>query len=260
MSRIARLIIWMSCCLLFCSGLNSCAIQSFIYPGADKEMPDAAHGKAEHAVTILTPEGTRLRGWFFNRGEGTPLVVCYGGNAMNVGYFTQMAAADTSRSYLLMNYRGYGDSAGEPSEALLVQDARYCLNIARNTLGTPASVSLVGFSLGSGVAVQVAAAEQVDSLVLVCPFDSMTEVACNFVPLLPRLLPLDSWESASYAPQIRCKVSIMRAKYDNIVPASSTDALIKAFDAARPSIFTFEADHNTIFNAEGFKETLMHRL
>lgn len=260
MSRIARLIIWMSCCLLFCSGLNSCAIQTFIYPGADQEMPDAAYGNKDYSIGIEAQDGTILRGWFFNRGEGTPLVVCYGGNAMNVGYFTQMASADTSRSYLLMNYRGYGDSAGEPSEQLLVQDARHCLNIARKLLVEPASVSLVGFSLGSGVAVQVAAAEQVDSLVLVCPFDSMTEVACNFVPLLPRLLPLDSWESASYAPQIRCKVSIMRAKYDNIVPASSTDALIKAFDAARPSIFTFEADHNTIFNAEGFKETLMHRL
>ena len=260
MSRIARLIIWMSCCLLFCSGLNSCAIQTFIYPGADQEMPDAAYGNNDYSIGIEAQDGTILRGWFFNRGEGTPLVVCYGGNAMNVGYFTQMASADTSRSYLLMNYRGYGDSAGEPSEQLLVQDARHCLNIARKLLVEPASVSLVGFSLGSGVAVQVAAAEQVDSLVLVCPFDSMTEVACNFVPLLPRLLPLDSWESASYAPQIRCKVSIMRAKYDNIVPASSTDALIKAFDAARPSIFTFEADHNTIFNAEGFKQTLMHRL
>ena len=260
MSRIARLIIWMSCCLLFCSGLNSCAIQTFIYPGADQEMPDAAYGNKDYSIGIEAQDGTILRGWFFNRGEGTPLVVCYGGNAMNVGYFTQMASADTSRSYLLMNYRGYGDSAGEPSEQLLVQDARHCLNIARKLLVEPASVSLVGFSLGSGVAVQVAAAEQVDSLVLVCPFDSMTEVACNFVPLLPRLLPLDSWESASYAPQIRCKVSIMRAKYDNIVPASSTDALIKAFDAARPSIFTFEADHNTIFNAEGFKQTLMHRL
>lgn len=224
------------------------------------EMPDSNYGSEQQHVSLKAEDGTALRGWFFNRGAHTPLVVLYTGNAMNVGALNDLAEADTARSYLLMNYRGYGDSAGEPSEALLVQDARYCLNIARNTLGTPASVSLVGFSLGSGVAVQVAAAEQVDSLVLVCPFDSMTEVACNFVPFVPRLLPLDSWESAAYAPQIRCKVSILRAKYDDIVPPSSTDALIKAFDAARPSIFTFEADHNSIFNAEGFKETLMHRL
>lgn len=244
----------------FGCGMASCGIQTLIYPGVDMEMPDAAYGKTEHAVSITTDDGTCLRGWFFNRGAGTPLVVCYGGNAMNAGYFAQLAAADPTRSYLMMNYRGYGGSEGEPSEELLVKDARFCLAVARRALGTPASVSLIGFSLGSGVATQVAAAEKVDSLVLVCPFDSITSVACNIVPLLPRLLPLDTWDSAAFAPHINCRVSVLRAKYDTIVPADSTDALIRAFKQVPTTVHTFDADHNNIFNVDGFKEILMQQL
>lgn len=245
---------------LFTCSLASCGVQTLIYPGVDMEMPDAAYGKSEHSITIFAPDGTLLSGWFFNRGEGTPLVVCYGGNAMNAGFFTQMAAADPTRSYLMMNYRGYGGSEGEPSEEQLVSDARYCLSIARNSLGTPASVSLVGFSLGSGVATQVAAAEKVDSLVLICPFDSITSVACNFVPLLPRLLPLDTWKSADFAPLITCRVSVLRAAYDTIVPPESTDALLRSFDKVTPSVYSFNADHNNIFNVDGFTEILKQQL
>ena len=220
------------------------------------EMPDCNYGSEQQHVSLKAEDGTALRGWFFNRGANTPLVVLYTGNAMNVGALNDLAEADTARSYLLMNYRGYGDSEGTPSEALLVQDARRCLSGARKKLGTPASVTLVGFSLGSGVATQVAAAEQVDALVLICPFDSITTVACNMVPFIPRLLPLDSWNSAHFAPHITCPVSILRAQYDSIVPPSSTDALMRAFKAVEPKVFSFECDHNDIFGMEGFTTTL----
>lgn len=238
-------------------GLTACGVQALVYPGASIPMPDAEYGHEAQRVTIAAADGVPLRGWFFNRGAGSPLVAMYGGNAMSVGSFADIAAADTTRSYLLINYRGYGSSEGEPSEQALVADARHCLRYARLKLGgAPASVTLVGFSLGSGVATQVAAAENPDALVLICPFDSITNVACNMVPLLPRLLPLDSWRSVDYAPRIRSRVSILRATHDSIVPPAGTDALIRAFRATTPTVHAFPSDHNDIFTAPGFRETL----
>lgn len=247
--------------ILFClCGFTACGVQTLLYPGADMAMPDHRYGAEAEHVEIKAKDGVALRGWFFNRGKNTPLVVCYGGNAMNAGAFISMAQADTARSYLLMNYRGYGDSRGEPSEAALVQDACHCLQVVSKKLDKPASVALVGFSLGSGVATQVAAIHKPDALILICPFDSITEVACNFVPLVPRMLPLDTWKSASFAPQISCPVTILRAAYDSIVPRESTDALIRAFSATTPTVHEFPCDHNDIFVQAGFVETLYKHL
>ena len=81
--------------------LTACSFSELIYPGKDMELPDAACGYPGNCIIIPAEDGTALQGWFFNRGAGTPLVVMYGGNAMNVGSFTSLAANDTTRSYLL---------------------------------------------------------------------------------------------------------------------------------------------------------------
>ena len=238
----------------------ACNYNELIYPGKDMNLPDAACGYAGNSIVIPAEDGTALHGWFFNRGAATPLVVMYGGNAMNVGAFANLAASDTTRSYLLMNYRGYGNSAGEPGEKQILADARYTIRYARNAMGNPeAPLCLIGFSLGTGVAMQLAATENPAGLVLVCPFDSMTSVACNVVPFLPRLFPLDSWKSVNYASKVRCPVTILQARYDQVVPAESTAALIKAFPTP-PVVRVFEADHNTIFAAQGFIPAIMQGL
>lgn len=240
--------------------LNSCSMNGLVYPGHDMEMPDAACGYPANMIEILAEDGTPLRGWFFNRGANTPLVVIYGGNAMNVGTLLNLAAADPARSYLLMNYRGYGGSAGEPTQAALVNDARYCIRHARTAMGNPsAQLYLAGFSLGSAVATHVAATEQPAGIVLVCPFDNIKTVACNIVPLLPRIMPLDPWDSVRIAPRVSCPVTIIQANYDKSVPASSTEKLIKAFRTA-PTVHRFEADHNNIFSAAGFNQVFYQSL
>jgi len=244
--------------LLTLSCLPSC-INSIVYNGSGKNMPDLTYGYSEHATSMSALDGTILRGWFFNRGAGTPLVVFYGGNAMNVGNFAAMAAADPTRSYLLMNYRGYGGSEGEPSESKLVADANSCITQARARMGTPGPLALVGYSLGSGVAMQVAATKNASALVLICPFDSMTEVACNQVPFLPRILPMDDWNSAQYAPLIKCPVTIMRAQTDEIVPVESTDKLIRSFHTP-PAVKIYPADHNSIFSCPEFTSDIMKAL
>ncbi len=241
-------------------GLTACNTGQLVYPGSTMQLPDAACGYTANSITIPAADGTQLRGWFFNRGANTPLVVMYGGNAMNVGSFTSIAAADATRSYLLMNYRGYGNSAGTPSEKALVADARHCIRYARAAMGNPtAPLYLVGFSLGSGVATQLASTENPAGLILVCPFDSMTSVACNIVPFFPRLMPLDTWKNVRYAPLVTCPVTIMRANFDDVVPANSTEKLIRAFRTP-PTIRNYPANHNNIFATAGFAQDLLQAM
>lgn len=241
--------------------LSSCNTRSLVYPGSEMQMPDAACGFPTNAIELPSEDGTStLRGWFFNRGANTPLVVLFGGNAMNVGTMANLAAADPARSYLLMNYRGYGGSTGEPSQKDIVPDARYAIRYARAAMGNPsAQLYLAGFSLGSAVATHVAVTEQPAGIILICPFDNMKSVACNVVPFIPRLLPLDPWDSVRVAPQITCPVTIISANYDQVLPDGSTDKLIRAFRTP-PTVHRFEADHNNIFSATGFNQAFYQAL
>lgn len=243
-----------------CCALNSCSMKGVVYPGSEMQLPDAACGYPANAIEVPAEDGTTLRGWLFNRGPNTPLVVVYGGNAMNVGTLLNLAAADSTRSYLFMNYRGYGGSAGEPSQRNILNDARYCIRYARSVMGNPAAqLYLAGFSLGSAVATHVAVTEQPAGIVLVCPFDNMKSVACNVVPLIPRIMPLDPWDSARLAPRITCPVTIIQANYDKTIPAGSTNKLIQAFRTP-PTVHRLETDHNNIFSSADFNRVFYQAL
>lgn len=218
-----------------------------IFPGFFADRPDARYGHEDYRTEFSAADGTLLRGWFFNRGQGSPLVAVYAGNNMNVGGVLALALADTRRSYLMLNYRGYGDSEGVPSETRLVADARHCIAEARRRIGgKPSSLHIIGYSIGSGVANQVAAAELPATLTLICPFDSITEVACDFVPLLPRLLLPDTFVSTDFAPRITCPVTVLRAEADTLVTAPHTAALLRAYPAP-PQEYVLPADHNSVF-------------
>ena len=218
-----------------------------IFPGFFADRPDSMYGYEVYRTEFSAADGTALRGWFFNRGQGSPLVAVYAGNNMNVGGMLALALADTSRSYLMLNYRGYGDSEGIPSEARLVADARHCIAEARRRIGgQPSTLHIVGYSIGSGVANQVAAAESPATLTLICPFDSITEVACDFVPLLPRLLLPNTFVSTDFAPHITCPVTVLRAEADTLVTAPHTAALLRAYPTP-PKEYVLSADHNSVF-------------
>lgn len=231
-----------------------------IFPGFFVARPDENFGYEDYRAEFTAADGTALRGWFFNRGPNSPLVAVYTGNNMNVGGMLPLALADAGRSYLLLNYRGYGDSDGVPSEPRLVADARHCIAEARRRSGNQAAaLHIIGYSIGSGVANQVAAAESPATLTLICPFDSITEVACDFVPLLPRLVLPKSFVSTNFAPQIHCPVTVLRAERDTLVTASHTAALLRAYPSP-PQEYVLQADHNSVFFCPEFIPLLLKSL
>lgn len=229
-----------------------------LYPGFVFKNADKEYGHSEHAITITAADGTRLSGWFYNRGEDTPLVAMYCGNGMNAGDFHLVARRDKASSYLLINYRGYGSSEGIPNEPHIVADARHCLNVARSLMNNrPGPLYLVGYSLGSGVAMQVAAAEKPSKLILITPFDNYANVIR--LPEMAEYPGFADWNSAAVAPGISCPVTIMRAEHDTIVLPSSTEALVQAFPMP-PEVRCYDAEHCDIFLADGFLRDLIQQL
>ncbi len=228
--------------------------------------PDDKFGYMEHHVTIHAKDGTELNGWFFNRGADKPLVVGYHGKGVHIGWAISEAAQDSERSYLLINYRGYGWSQGIATEKDLISDARDCIAWCREHTGGFSSLIIAGCSLGTGIAVQVAAAEPTDKLILIAPYDCiynaavhLTHHACPQIPLsilkgFCKVSVGNILRSVDFAPQVTCPVTIFMARTDDTIPHESTWNLFHAFTSTHPETIWVNCTHNDFFQSPGFKE------
>lgn len=246
------------CCILGVIGsfsLFSCVSKSLIYPGANvKAIPsDKSFNDEAHYTTFQVSDGTKLRGWFYNRGKKAPLVVMYGGNGMNVGSFINLAKSDVNRSYLMMNYRGYASSEGSPSEKKIVDDACQIIHSVRKDLDHQSSIVLVGFSLGSGVASQVSTKVPTDQLVLICPFDSLKNVAKDFAGSIGSVAAMrNEYDSAEQAKLMKFPVTIFMGTHDGIVTNKRTNQLIRSFQHVKPTVISYPLGHNDVIGHPQF--------
>lgn len=137
-------------------------------------------------VAVPTPDGERLVGWWRPPPPGQGAVLYFHGNAGGLRYRAERldAIAEAGMGALVLAYRGYSGSSGRPSERALLADARtaYAWLAER----TPAEkTALFGESLGTGVAVALAAERPVGGLVLDSPYASMTRLGERLLPGLP---------------------------------------------------------------------------
>lgn len=177
---------------------------------------------------------------------GADAVLYFGGNAEDVSLdMPNLSDAFPAASLYLLNYPGYGSSPGHPSEHAIM-DAAFAL--FDSVHATHANITVIGRSLGTGVAVHLAAARPVSRLVLVTPFDSFADPAASAYPYFPvRLLLRDRFESHRYAPQVTAPTHIIAAADDEIIPRASTQRLRTRF---QPGVATYtvlpNAGHNSI--------------
>lgn len=181
------------------------------------------------------------------RSHSAPKAVIYfGGNAEDVSLdIPDMTNAFPDHAIYALHYPGYGGSSGKPSQQAIFAAA---LALFEKVHAEYSDVTVVGRSLGSGVAVWLASQRPVTRLVLVTPFNALTDPAENQFPYLPvRWLLRDKFESGRYAPLVTAPTQIIVAENDEIVPRSSSDQLSRQFKKGLVSFAVLpEAGHNTI--------------
>jgi fermentation-respiration switch protein FrsA (DUF1100 family) len=193
---------------------------------------------------LFAGDGARIKVWTVER-PGPAALLYFGGNAEDVGASIGVFARRLpDHSLFFVNYRGYGGSTGEPSERALVADA---IGLYDRLRARYPDVSVIGRSLGSGVAVQLAAARRLERLALVAPFDSLVNVARAHFPWFPvGLLMLDRYDSASRASAITAETQVVIAEADEIVPRASSDSLVDAFRIPPRVVVLESARHNDL--------------
>ncbi len=217
-------------------------VRSMIFQRNDTRVPESATDIAVHVP------GAVLRGWVTNP-DSERAVIYFGGNAEQVGLYRDIVETEfPQHATYLLAYRGYGASDGEPSEEALVQDGVHLVDeVQRRHRDRP--VAVIGRSLGSGVAVQVAAARPgIDRLALVTPFDSLAAVVRDLMPGIPMAgLVSDRFDSAAVAGTITMPTLVVRAGRDEVIAAARTDALVAALPHELTTVRDFPAaDHNSL--------------
>ena len=202
-------------------------------------------------IELTAKDGTRLHGWLRHTVEETSprgLVIYFGGNAEEVSgqiYDAELLAPWSLASF---NYRGYGLSEGRPSEKALVADALaiYDLLARREDVDTNRIV-IFGRSLGSGVAVPLAASRPVCAVVLVSPFDSLRSIAGKQYPFVPVSLLLEHpFDSLARAPGIGTPLLVIAGGRDRLIPPAYSRRLHDAWAGPKRWVRIPEADHNDI--------------
>lgn len=195
-----------------------------------------------------------------HNGKTSPQRVLYfGGNAEDVSQVLPLLEqAFPDAAIHALHYRGYGGSSGTPSEARLIADA---LALYDATADGAQQLTLVGRSLGSGVALQVAAARPSQRLVLITPYDSIGDLAAGMFPMFPvRWLLRDHYDSWRFAGKITTPTTLIVAGRDLVIPPARSYRLLQHFRPGVAEAVTLaEADHNDVFSHPGFMDALRGR-
>lgn len=207
---------------------------------AEAGLPDVS----EHA--IATPDGARVLAWYGRAAPGQPTILYFHGNAGSLETRSERIRKYMARGLgiLMMTYRGFGGSSGRPSEAHNVADARLAYDtLAR--LGVAArDIIVYGESLGTGVAVQVAASRPVAGLVLDAPYTSMVDLAALHHPYIPgRWFMTDRYETRRHIQDVHVPLLILHGEEDDIVPVAMGREIF-ALAHAPKTIKTFPGAHH----------------
>jgi hypothetical protein len=224
--------------------------RSFIY------MPTPVTPTHAQAFTLEVP-GAKVR--ISSRPhDGPKALVYFGGNAEDVSFTVpELAELFPDRAIYGMHYRGYGGSSSRPAEPALRSDARALFALVH---ACQPDVIVVGRSLGSSLAIQLAAEAPVSRLVLITPFESILAIASRVAPFLPMgLLLRDRYESWRYVPRVTCRTLVIAASHDELVPLADTRRLVAAFPPDVATLRVFDGtNHNSVSGEAGFWEALIN--
>jgi len=196
---------------------------------------DAAAATAPSAwMTALRTEaqdGVAVRHWLAPAPPGRPVAVLFHGNGGAAGDLLPWAEALRHEGYgvVLADYRGYSGNPGAPSESGLYADARALLSALNRSGIADRDLVLFGWSLGSGVATEMALEHPARALVLLAPFDSAVDVAARHYPWVPvRMLMWDRFDNRGKIAQVHAPVLIIHGEADDIVPVQRGRELFAA--------------------------------
>jgi fermentation-respiration switch protein FrsA (DUF1100 family) len=214
-------------------------------PETVARTPESVGFHEASGIRIRTKDGEQLVAWFAPPEGEKPIVIFFHGNAEVLAQRTPRfrKLVEGGIGLLAVSFRGYAGSTGTPSEAGLLADgeAAYTFVSARYPSNR---IAVWGFSLGSGVAVRLAAAHDIGKLVLEAPYTSILEIGQSMFPFMPvGLLMQDRFLSIDHIKDVHAPLLLLHGEQDNVVPISLGKRLFEAANEPKRFVLFPEGTH-----------------
>jgi len=233
------------------------------YNVMDSESRDFLAGRPGFREVQFTAEnGKTYHGMMYQTsGEAAPLVIYFGGNG-EVSYRNLRNREEQGQwryfpgyHYLFIDYEGYGINNSKTHYLNMYEQALVVYDYAAALPGVDNKhIVAMGYSLGSGSAVYLAANRPVAALILAAPYANGYDFYNNIFPIFygpTRLLVKQKLPSDEYAPNVTCPVLIIASRSDETIPFSSSQRLSERFGGDVEFMTLNDALHNSIFQTDG---------
>jgi len=215
-------------------GLFLLVMQSkFLYrPIREVTVTPGDRGLHFEDVTFQSLDGTALHGWYVPALDAPFTVLLCHGNGGNVMH--RLESLDQfhamNLSCFVFDYRGYGQSAGKPTEQGTYGDARAAYNWLTQTKGIPADrIIILGRSLGGSIAANLATQVPEAGLVVESAFTSFAEIGAKFYPYMPvRLFARYKYNTRQSLTRVHCPVLVVHSRDDKLIPFAFGRRLFEA--------------------------------
>jgi pimeloyl-ACP methyl ester carboxylesterase len=234
------------------------AASLFMYQRKLLYHPDPAHYTPEQAglervneVKLTTPDGVHLVAWEAKPDSGKPTILYFHGNSGALKSRTERVRRFVRQGLgvFITAYRGFGGSEGSPTEADIIADAQLAYDHLVKNGTDPKRIVVYGESLGTGVAVQLAASRPVAGVVLDAPYSAIADIGQQRYPFIPvRLFLIDQYDSVEHIKSVRAPILIMHGNLDRTVPLVLGQRLFAAAPEPKQMQVFDGAGHSDIYN------------
>jgi hypothetical protein len=220
----------------------------FPIPQTWRTAPEAAGFPEAEEHVLTTSDGEKVIAWHVPAKPGHPVVIYFPGNgdflAGLVGRFRGITSDGTG--LVALSYRAYAGSSGQPSERGVLQDAAavYAFTSARYSADR---IVVWGFSLGSGVAVALAAEQPVGKFILEAPYTSIADVAAASFTIVPvRWLLRDQFRSDQRIARVSAPLLILHGARDQTIPIAFGERLFALAHEPKQFVRFPEGGHDNL--------------
>jgi uncharacterized protein len=220
------------------------------FPDSTHYTPAEAGLSGVREVSLHTPDGVKLVAWEAKPASGQPTLLYFHGNAGSLAGRAERIRrfANDGLGVLMLAYRGYGGSEGLPSEAAIVADAQLAHDYLVRGGTQPSQIVAYGESLGTGVAVQLAASRQVGGVILDAPYTALAAIGQERYPFIPvRLFLTDRFASDQHIAHVRAPILIMHGDRDRTIPLALGERLFAVAPEPKQMRIIKGAGHSDIY-------------
>ncbi len=220
------------------------------FPDRARTQP-AEIGLADVEERVLkTPDGEKVIAWYGKARPGQPTLLYFHGNGGSLRIRAERIRRFMAEGWgvYMMTYRGYGGSTGSPTEVHNVADARLAYGALVHEGVAPKSIIAYGESLGTNIAVRIAAEREVGALFLAAPYTSIVDVAAGAYPFLPvRYFLTDRYETIRTIASVKVPLLILHGARDPVVPAAMGKELHRLANEPKRLVLFPNGGHSNLY-------------